>query len=80
MSAETLIRFFDADAYECQIDDCGCKFASLGWTTGIYPDGSEALEVEFACHWGHTAILSLSQRKGEILYHVKVETDPEMVE
>lgn len=77
MSAETLIRFFDAGPYECQIDDCTCPFGSLDWTTGTYPDGSEVLEIEFTCQWGHTTTLSLNQRKGEILYHVDVETDPE---
>lgn len=79
MSAQTLIRFFDAGAYECQIDGCECPFAYVSWKEETDRYGDDRLFVVFECQWGHTATLSLQQRKGEALYHVEVETDPEMV-
>ena len=75
-----LLQFFAAGHYECDVEDCACPFASFTYEIGSYPDGSEVVLLIFECQWGHTTRLSLNQRKGEVLYHVEVETDPEMVE
>ena len=75
--SKPLVKLFDAGAFECQVDDCGGPWVTFHWEPGRYADGSDVLYLEFDCQWGHTTTVSLSERKGQTLYSVKTETDPE---